>query len=93
MISMPPYLIRIGIYNQHRRLGMWFPLFLLWPLVAALALILFPIVLLIAIVFWYQGWSWRVLMVGPAILACLCNLRGLSVEYQQYQERFILSLK
>lgn len=75
----PPSLLRIHIQEQKRRkISLWLPVFLLWPLAAALAAVLAPPVLVLAL----AGWSVakRVVLLAPAAADVLCSLRGLRVH-------------
>jgi len=77
-MTCPPWLLRLGI--GRRRFPIWLPLFLLWPLAAALAIVLAPLVLLLALILQPLGWGRLVLLSGPLLFRFLCALRGLEVN-------------
>jgi hypothetical protein len=88
-MKAPPSIIRFRIDGTRRHFGLWFPLFLLWPLAAAIIIVLLPLALLLALVLWHR----RLLMVGPVILSFLCSLHGLEIDFQRSRGRFLFSLK
>ncbi len=92
-MNMPLSLMRFHIANKRCHLSLWVPLFLLWSFIAAAVIVLLPIVILTALVFWCSGCGRRMLITGPVIFSCMCNLRGLEIDFQQCQERFLVSLK
>ncbi|MFC1920287.1 hypothetical protein ACFLYQ_01015 [Chloroflexota bacterium] len=91
-MNRPPLLMRVRIANPQTKLNLWLPLFFIFPLVAIILLILFPLALLAALVLWPFGWG-RILFVIPAVLTCLCAIRGLEVEVEQKHERVLISVK
>jgi hypothetical protein len=79
-MNYPPLLLRLGIYGHYRRFSLWLPLFLLWPLAAALAIVLAPLVLLAALILRPLVWGKLLLLSGPMFFGVLCALRGLEVN-------------
>ena len=55
-MNYPPVLMRLGIYGQRRRFVLWLPLFLVWPVAAAVAIVLAPLVLLLALILRRLRW-------------------------------------
>ena len=89
----PPSILRLRIRNQRHNFGLWLPLFLFWPLALLLALLLFPFVLVAAVVFWYRGWTKPLLLTGPSLFMLFCAVRGLEVDIKQGSEQFLISLR
>jgi hypothetical protein len=81
-MNFPPLLMRLGVGGR-RRFSIWLPLFLLWPVAAALAIVLAPLVLLAALILWPLVWGKLLLLSGPMLLGVLCALRGLELELNQ----------
>jgi hypothetical protein len=77
-MNYPPLLMRLAI--GRRRFPVWLPLFLLWPVAAALAIVLAPLVLLAALILWPSAWGKLVLLSGPILLRILSALRGLELN-------------
>jgi len=77
-MKCPPLLLRLGI--GRRRFPVWLPLFLLWPVAAAVIIVLAPLVLLAALILLPLGWGKSVLLSGLMFFGVLCALRGLEVN-------------
>ena len=77
-MKCPPLLLRLGI--GRRRFPVWLPLFLLWPVAAAVIIVLAPLVLLAALILRPLGWGKLVIISGPMFFGVLCALRGLEVN-------------
>ena len=88
----PPNLIHLRIYNQRHRFGLWIPLFIIWPFVLATIIVLLPFTILLTLILWPFGWNGRLFKLGPGIMRCICSLRGLKVDVQNYQEQILISL-
>jgi hypothetical protein len=91
-MNCPPLLMRLGIHGR-RRFSLWLPLFLLWPVAAALAIILAPLVLLAALILWPFVWGKLLLLSGPMILGVLCSLRGLEVNINRGSGVLLVSFR
>jgi hypothetical protein len=91
-MNYPPVLMRLGIYGR-RRFVLWLPLFLLWPVAAAVAIVLAPLVLLLALILRPLGWGKPVLLSGPLILGILCALRGLELNLDRGSRLLLISFK
>ncbi len=96
-MNWPPMVMRIKISQPERRLNLWLPLFIMFPIAfiitVALFLLLLPLILIAAAVFWRLGF-WRPLFFfWPAVLGCLSAMRGLEVDVDQNQERIFISFK
>lgn len=91
-MNYPPLLMRLGIYDR-RRFSLWLPLFLLWPVALALAIVLAPVVLLAALILWPFVWGKLLLMSGPMIFGVLCSLRGLEVNLNRGSRFMLVAFK
>ena len=92
-MNWPPLLLRLRIANQRRRLGLWLPLFLVWVILAVIAIPLVPLVLIAALILWPFGWGKLLLLFGPAIFRCLCALHGLEVDVKEGEQIILVSFK
>jgi hypothetical protein len=91
-MSMPPCLMHLRIHNEEHRFGLWLPLFLAWLILAVFALALAPIFIILILVLWpYNGWGKFLLLLGPRIFNVLCALRGLKVDVNSKKEQVIVS--
>ena len=84
-MTFPPSIMRVRIRNPKRQFGLWFPLFVLWPFAALIALLLVPLVLIGAIILWPKGWG------RPLLLALFFAMRGLTVKVENPSERIFIS--
>lgn len=82
---IPPSLLRIRVIEKgKRKVNLWIPLFLIWPLVIALMVVLAPVALVVCLV-WPKGR--QVVMAGPRLLALAWAIRGLRVRVKDEANR------
>ena len=91
-MMFPPSILRVRVRNQQHHFSLWLPLFLLWPVLMVLALLLLPLLLIAAVILSYKGWGIPLLMAGPVIFGLLCAMRGLKVDIGEEPEKFYISL-
>ncbi len=89
----PPSVLRIELESQTRHFRLWLPIFAIWPFVLLAAVVVAPIVLALAIVFWWTGWGRTMLYSGPLFFALLCALRGLEIDVRNRKEHVYLSFR
>jgi len=88
----PPMVFRLRVVEGgRRRFRLCVPLFLLWPLVLGLALVLAPIVILMAILTWRRGSGKALLLAGPRFFGLACAVRGLQVDVRSPAEHVFIS--
>lgn len=76
-MMLPPSIMRVRLKSDGRRkLGLWLPLFLIWPLVLVVALLLLPLLLLVAAL---RGRLRKAFWLLPRIWMFFCAIRGLRV--------------
>jgi hypothetical protein len=92
-MNLPPLLMRLRVFNKRSRISLWIPLFLIWPIVLAIAIVLAPLVLIIALITWPIGWGKPFLLAGPTIGRCVCALHGLEVDVKEGDQSFLISFK
>ncbi|MBD3217563.1 MAG: hypothetical protein GF310_04750 [candidate division Zixibacteria bacterium] len=77
----PPSILRIRIMEEGRKkIGLWFPLFLLWPFMLAISILLLPLVLIVSLILWPSGRGKKIILAFPLIFNLICNMRGLRVD-------------
>ena len=89
---LPPAVLRLRLLNDERRIKLWFPLVLLWPVVAAILLLGSPLLVLAATLSWHRGWGRPILLAGPLLLYLLASLRGLRLDLASGDGRLFLSI-
>lgn len=78
---MVPVLMHFRIRKPgHRPFGFYFPVLLVWIVLAALLIVLFPFLLLGALLTWRRGPGRALLLLYPLLAAVLWNMSGLHVE-------------
>jgi len=87
---MLPLLVRFKVKEPGRRgFGLWFPVILIWIILAALMLVLLPFMLLAALITIWRGPGLKLLLVYPLLAAVLWHLSGLTIDVDQ-KERALL---
>ena len=92
-MNRPPYMMKVRINNPDTKFSLWLPLFLIYPLLAVIMLVLLPFVLVAAIVLWLMGWGKTLFIIPFAIFGCINAMRGLEVQVEDSQEKVLVSVK
>lgn len=92
-MSMLPCLMHMKIQDDNHHVNLWIPLFLVWLILAALAIALAPLVLILALVLWQTGWGKFLLLLGPALYSCLSTLNGLRVDVDKDGKQLFFSFR
>lgn len=88
---MLPMIVRFKVKEPGRRgFGLWFPVIVIWILLAALMLVLLPFMLLAALVTLRRGPGARLLLVYPLLVSVLWNLGGLTIDVDQKESAFLI---
>ena len=78
-MNRPPLIMRVRIRNTNTKFGLWIPLFLIFPIVAVLVIVLAPLALLAALIVLPFGYA-RTVLCAPALFSVFCAMRGLEVD-------------
>ncbi len=93
-MNAPPLVMRLRIRRDDRMgIRLCLPLFLIYPLLAVLALLLLPLALVAALLLLPLGWSRAVILICPRLYGVICALRELKVDIQKKGERIFISFK
>ena len=92
-MTFPPSLLRVRVQTHRRRVGLWIPLILIWPFVLLLGILLYPLVIVAAIIFWPRGWGRPILLLGPLLFGLFTAIRGLEVRVEQPSTRVLVSFR
>jgi len=87
----PPSILRVELEGESREFRIWLPLFIAWRFLLLAAVILAPLVLALAIIFWWTGWGRPMLRSGPVLFGILCALRGLQLDVRKKNKHVHLS--
>jgi hypothetical protein len=92
-MMFPPLVIRLRIAERgQKKIRLCIPLFLLWPLILAVAILFAPLVLIIALVMWKGGEGKAFMLLGPRLFAVFCATRGLKVHIENPNEQVYISV-
>ena len=89
---LPPMFLRVRIQGDKRRIRLWIPVILLWPLVVVVVLLGTPVALLVAARSGHCTRSRSVLLAGPLLLYVLASLRGLRCDVASGEDRVFISI-
>ena len=89
---LPPMFLRLRVQGDKRRIRLWIPLIVLWPLVVVVVLLGTPVALLVAARSGYRARSRSVLLAGPLLLYVLASLRGLRCDAVSGEDRVFISI-
>lgn len=91
----PPSTLRIKIIENHqKKVNLWLPLFILWPIVL---LIMIPIMIMALPFLLVAGlviplMVIRIIKLGPALISIFCSMRGLKVDVQSKDSNVYISM-
>ena len=92
-MMFPPSLLRVRVLDEDSRVSLWIPLFLVWPLILALYVLLLPCIVVAAIVTWRGGWGKPILFGGLFLFRLYCDLRGLKIDVTEPKESVLIYFK
>ena len=92
LLMLPPMFLRLRVHNDKRRIRLWIPLIVLWPLVFVVVLLGTPVALLVAARSGHRARSRSVLLAGPLLLYVLASLRGLRCDVASGEDRVFISI-
>ena len=88
---MLPFIMHFRIRKDRKRaFGFYFPIILIWIILAALLIILFPFVLLAAVLTWSRGPGRMLLLIYPMMASVLWHLSGLHIEARKLESEFLI---
>jgi hypothetical protein len=79
--------------DGRRAFGFFFPIILIWIILAALLIILLPFVLLAAILTWRRGPGRMLLLVYPMMATVLWHLSGLYIETKNVENEILIDFQ
>ncbi len=89
---LPPMFLRLRVQNDKRRIRLWIPLIVLWPIVFVVVLLGTPVAILVAARSGYRVRSRSGLLAGPLLLYALASLRGLHCNVASGEDRIFISI-
>ena len=92
-MNRPPYLMKVHISKPDTSFKLWLPLFLIFPVIGVILIILLPLILIAAIILWIMGWGTTLFIVPYAIFRCMCALQGLEILVDEGKDKVLISVK
>lgn len=89
---LPPVFLRVRVQGDKRRIRLWIPLIVLWPVIAVVVLLGTPVALLVAARSGHLARGRSVLLAGPLLLYVLASLRGLRFDVVSGEDRVFISI-
>ena len=90
---LPPMFLRLRVQGDKRRIRLWIPLIVLWPVIVVVVVLLgTPVALLVAARSGHRARSRSVLLAGPLLLYVLASLRGLRCNVVSGEDRVFISI-
>jgi hypothetical protein len=88
---MIPMIINMRIYQEgKRKFRFFFPVILIWIIVAALLIVLLPLVLIAALITWRSGPGKLLLIAYPIFFTVLFQLSGLHIEIGNLKRELLI---
>jgi len=88
---MIPMIMKMRIYEEGKRsFRFFFPVILIWIFVAALLIVLSPLVLIAALITWRSGPGKLLLFAYPIFFSVLFQLSGLHVEIGNLKRELLI---
>ena len=89
----PPSILRVRIARPNTRVSLWLPLFLIWLPALLLAVLVTPVMVVMAALRLRKGQSKPMLMFLPRLFLLFCAVRGLEVAVETGQKSVLVSFK
>ncbi|MGD8238121.1 MAG: hypothetical protein PVH68_06180 [Armatimonadota bacterium] len=90
----PPSILWLRVVDDgQRKIRLWLPLFLFWPILLLLAIALLPMVLLVALICRGLRGAGRALLGAWYLYATVCSLRGLTIEVSGEGDEVLVSVR
>jgi predicted exporter len=91
---MVPLLMHFKVRRPgHNAFGLYFPVILIWILLAALLIVLLPFVLLAALLTRQRGPGRMLLLLYPMTAAVLWNMSGLHIETNNKENELLIDFQ
>ena len=91
---MLPILVHFRIRkDRNRPFAFHFPVILVWIILAALLLLLFPLILLAALLTWRRGPGFLLLGIYPMMASVLWQLSGLHIETKSCENEILIDFQ
>jgi hypothetical protein len=91
---MIPVIMKINIRKKDKKgVKLFFPLFLLWIVLWALLIGLFPLILIIALFLWSKRYGRVLFLIYPFLFSIMWSMSGLSIMVEQKDNKLEFFIK
>jgi hypothetical protein len=92
---LPPSVLRIRVADGegHSRVGLWIPLFLIWPVALVLYALLLPLIVAVSLMIWPSGYGKPLLLGGPCLFRVFWSLKGTEINVHNPTNQVIVSVQ
>ena len=66
---------------------------MIWPPTLALAAVISPLMMVLAVLLWPLGWGRPFLFAGPLLYRLFCSLHGLEIAVEDFSQRVLISFR
>jgi hypothetical protein len=88
---MIPMIMKMGVHEEGKRsFRFFFPVILIWIIIAALLIVLLPLVLIAAMVTWRSGPGKLLLLAYPIFFSVLFQLSGLYIQIGNLKRELLI---
>jgi hypothetical protein len=92
-MMLPPAILRLRVVeNKRRKIALWLPIFLLWPPLFLLIVASLPLILVLALAFWWHTKARKVVKSIVPVFDAICSLRGLTVDVESEEEKVLIKI-
>ena len=85
--------LQLGFGKRDGKFKLWFPLFIFFPFLVVILLLIIPFLLLGTLILWSFGWGKTFLLIIPVLLGILWALRGLEIDITDKEQKIFISIK
>jgi hypothetical protein len=92
-MMLPPVILRLRVVeNKRRKIALWLPIFLLWPPLLLLIVASLPLLIVVALAFWWHPKAKKVVRSIRPVFSAVCSLRGLTIDVESEEEEVLIKI-
>ncbi len=92
-MMLPPAILRLRVVeNNRRKIALWLPIFLLWPPLFLLIGASLPLILVLALAFWWHPKARKVVKSIPAVFEVICSLKGFTIDIEDEEDEIFIKI-
>ena len=92
-MMLPPATLRLRVVeNGRRKIALWLPIFLLWPSLLLLIVASLPLILVLALAFWWHPMTRKVVKSIVPVFGAICSLRGFTIDIEDEEDEVFIKI-